>query len=465
MKPRFHLSFGLRVTAGIAAVGVIAPACDPALPSQPTEAIVLCGSTCINGVDPSNKVSKTAGGVGTYAWGTEELLPPAADAYGTDHRLTWTASSPSQVLLAFDTDFSAPLPDPSCPLCSEPYAWSFVTLHGTGGPVEKTYNFASFQNGGVGFTTGHLIRVDRGACRSFVNWSFLFEQIKQKLDSSVGCAMKCSVGAGGFPHQINRLAVDIQPHFTGVHDDVEHGILLTATYQLQAELGASEEVTINPVYTFGVDPATGRLGIKVAQLGVVAFDDAMKAKVEAALSTRFVEDLRAFADPQAFTAEKMLPPIACDKQASLVSQQAFCFSNATVPAEGAIKAFNVLQFRLLQKGHPEPEATNVATLALSALEPRNFACEATFSEPSGECVIRSTYKRLYELPTLGVEAVHADLGEAALVALYQTLGQEGSPLATCGVPTGPAFPDGAVPRDSGSAPEMNVAGAECFPCP
>jgi hypothetical protein len=346
-----------------------------------------------------------------------------------------------------------------------PHAWSFVSLPGTGGAVEKTYNFASFQNGGVGFTTGHLIRVDRGACRSFVNWSFLFEQIKQKLDSAVGCAMKCAVGQGGFTNQINRMAVDIQPHFTGVNDDAQHGILLTATYQGKSTVGASDEVTINPVYTFGVDPATGRLGIKVAQLGVVSFNDTMKAKVEAALSTRFVNDLRAFADPQAFTADKLLKPIPCDKQASLASQQALCLSDATTSMGGDVKAFNLLHSRLVQKGHPEPEATDIANLAMSALEPRNFSCEATLDEPSGECLIRSTYKRLYALPTLGVEAVHADRGEAALVALYQILGNEGAPPTTCGVPTGSAFPDGAVPRDSGSAPELNVAGAECFPCP
>lgn len=454
----------IAVMLGVPALA-LAAACDPVLPSQPTEAIVLCGSTCISGADPSNTVSKAAGGVATHAWGTNELFPPAGDPYGTDHRLTWTASTHDQLLIAFDTDFSAPSPDPSCPGCAVPYAWSFVSLPGTGGQVEKTYNFASFQNGGVGFTTGHLMRVDRGACRSFVNWGFLFEQVKQKLDTAVGCAIQCSIGAGGFPHQINRMTVDIQPHFTSVNDDVQHGILLTATYQLQAELGASEEVTINPVYTFGVDPATGRLGIKVAQLGVVTFNDAMKATVEAALSARFVEDLRAFADPQAFTAVKLLVPIKCDKQAPLTSQQALCFSKATSLVGGEIEAFNMLHFRLQQEGHPEPEATDVANLAMSALEPRNFSCEATFGQSSGECVIRSTYKRLYELPTLGVEAVHADRGEAALVALYRILGQEGTPLATCGTPIGPAFPDGAVPRDSGSAPEMNVAGAECFPCP
>jgi hypothetical protein len=464
MKPRFHLSFDLRVAAGIA-VGVLAPGCDPVLPSQPTEAIVLCGSTCINGVDPSNKVSKTAGGVATQAWGTEELLPPAADAYGTDHRLTWTASSPSQVLLAFDTDFSAPLPDASCPLCSEPYAWSFVTLPGTGGPVEKTYNFASFQNGGVGFTTGHLIRVDSGACRSFVNWSFLFGQIKQKLDSSVGCAMKCSLGAGGFTNQVNRLAVDIQPHFTGVNDDVQHGILLTATYELQSVVGASDEVTINPVYRFGIDPATGRLGVKVLQLGVVTFNSTIKASVEVALTTRFASDLRELAAPQAFEAEKLLTPIACDKQASLALQQASCLGVALVLKNGTTPAFELLRSRLWQKGHPEPEATDLANLGTSALEPRNFACEATPAQPGGECVIRSTYKRLYELPTLGVEAVHADTGEAGLIALYTALGSEGAPPTTCGAPAKQVIPDGAVPRDSGSAPAMNVAGAECFPCP
>ncbi|MEP7123216.1 MAG: hypothetical protein ABJE95_19970 [Byssovorax sp.] len=443
----------------------LAAACDPVLPSQPTEAIVLCGSTCISGTDPSNTVSKTTGGVATYAWGTDELFPPAADPYGTDHRLTWTASTPDQILIAFDTDFSIPLPDPSCPGCSEPYNWSFVSLPGTGGQVEKKYNFASFQNGGVGFTTGHLMRVDRGACRSFVNWGFLFEQVKQKLDTAVGCAMQCAIGIGSAPHQINRTMVDIQPHFTGVHDDVEHGILLTATYQAESQYGVSDEVTINPVYTFGVDPATGRLGIEVAQLGVVTFNDVMKAKVEAALSTRFVEALRAFADPQAFPAEKMLKPIFSDKQASLASQQAFCFGKATVLKNGEIEAFNLLHSRLTQNGHPEPEATDVANLALSALEPRNFSCEATFGEPNSQCVIRSTYKRLYALPTLGVEAVHADRGEAALVALYQIFGGGSPPWATCEVPIKPAYPDGAVPRDSGSAPEMNVAEDECFPCP
>ena len=464
MKSGFALIFDFRRLAGVAAAAALA-ACDPVLPSQPTEAILLCGASCITGIDPANTVSKTVGGVATQAWGTEELLPPAGDAYGTKHRLTWTASSPTQLLIAFDTDYSAPLPDPSCPLCAEPYAWSFVSLPGTGGQVEKTYNFASFQNGGAGFTTGHLIRVDRGACRSFLNWGVLFQQIKQKLDAAVGCAMKCSVGQGGFTNQVDRLTVDIQPHFTGVKDDVQHGVLLTASYELHSLLGASEEVTINPVYSFGIDPATGRLGVKVLQLGVVTFDDAMKTKVAAALSTRFVNDLRMFADPQAFTAEKMLQPVSCNKQASLASQQAYCLNKATTLDASKIAAFELLHFRLLQKGHPEPEATDIANLAMSALIPRNFSCEATFGQPNGECLMRSTYKRLYALPTLGVEAALADTGEAGLIALYTALGKEGAPPTTCGAPTGPGIPDGAVPRDSGSAPEMNVVGAECFPCP
>lgn len=454
-----------RLAAGLAAVAALAAACEPALPSQPTEAIVLCSSTCITGVDPSNTVSKTVGGAATHAWGTEELLPPAGDPYGTQHRLTWTASSPTQVLIAFDTDFSVPFPDPSCPLCSEPYFWSFVTLPGTGGPVEKLYNFTNPQKGLAGFTTGHLIRLDRGACRSFIPWSFLFQQIKQKLDSAVGCAMQCGLGSGGVTTQINRRTVDIQPHFTSVNDDVQHGVLLTATYEAQNFPSASNDVTINPVYAFGIDPATGRLRVTALQLGVRTFNRAIKTQVEAALSTRFANDLRTFADPQAFTAERLKKTISCDKHASLASQQAFCFGQANVPETNGSRAFVTLRFRLGQKGHPEPEATNLATLATSALTPRNFSCEETFNQPGGECVIRSTYKRLYALPTLGVEAVLADTHEAGLIALYKALGADGAPPTTCGALTAVGVADGYVPRDWGSAPDMDVAWSECLPCP
>jgi hypothetical protein len=191
MKTFLNSRPDVRVPAGLAAALALVAGCDPVKPSQPTEAIVLCGSTCVTGIDASNTVSKSAGGVATFAWGTESLIPPAADPYGSVHRLTWTASSPSQLLLAFDVDFSAPIVDPACPLCSQPYAWSFIGLPGTGGAVEKVYSFAKPADGWSGFTTGHLIRLDRGACRSFVNWGFIFDQIKQKLDQDGGCPVSC----------------------------------------------------------------------------------------------------------------------------------------------------------------------------------------------------------------------------------------------------------------------------------
>lgn len=461
MKPSVSYRLGAGIASWLAFAPGLMTGCDPVKPSQPTEAIVLCGATCVTGVDPTNTVSKTVGGVATFAWGTEALLPPAADPYGSLHRLKWTASSPSQLLLAFDVDFSAPIVDPACPLCSQPYAWSFVGLPGTGGPVEKLYSFARPADGWLGFTTGHLIRLDRGACRTFANWGFLFKQIKQKLDEDVGCAVACSFKSSTFSHQINRLNVDIQPHFTGANDDVEHGLLLTATYENYAAFGSSTEVTINPVYAFGINPATGRLKVTPLQLGVTAFDDALKASVETALSQQLAADLQALAEPEAISSSPLAPTTPCDKQASLATQQSFCFGKGTVAANGAL-AFPEFHKSFTLGGHPEPQATDLATLAVSALEPRNFACESTFAQPNGECVIRSVYKRLYALPGLGLEAVFADTGDDAQIALAKALGTEGAPPATCGAPV--AFEDGYVSRDMGSAPAMNIA-LDCPPCP
>jgi hypothetical protein len=460
MRPLSSILFDLGIAPAIAAATLVT-GCEPVKASQPTEAIVLCGSTCVSGVDPTNTVSKTAGGVATFAWGTEELLPPAADPYGSLHRLTWTASSPTQLLLAFDVDFSAPIVDPSCPLCSQPYAWSFVGLPGTGGPVEKVYSFAKPSDGWSGFTTGHLIRVDRGACRTFITWNLIFEQITQRLDQDVGCAMKCSLGGSATPHQVNRLNVDIQPHFTGLKDDVQHGVLLTATYELEGSLSSSL-VTINPVYVFGINPATGRLAVTTLQLGVITFDDAIKTRVEAALSQQLPADLQVLADPQAFSPLPLVPKTKCDKQASLASQQSFCLNKATAVPNMPL-ALLALHSAIIANGHAEPEATELATLAVSALEPRNFACEGAPGDMKGNCVIRSIYKRLYALPALGLEAVFADTGDDAQIALAKGLGFEGAPPATCGPPA--SFKDGYISRDMGSAPAMNVAALDCPPCP
>jgi hypothetical protein len=256
--------------------------------------------------------------------------------------------------------------------------------------------------------------------------------------------------------------VDIQPHFTGVNDDVEHGVLLTATYEAQTSVGASAEVTINPVFMFGINPATGRLKVTALQLAVTTFDDGLKASVDTALSQRFVADLQALAEPATISGLPLQPTTTCDKQASTAAQQSFCFGKATGAADPAV-ALNLLHKAFVDKGHPEPQATDLATLAASALEPRNFACEATVEYPSGECVIRSFYKRLYALPALGLEAVFADTGDDAQIALAKALGTEGAPPATCGSPA--TFEDGYVSRDMGSAPAMNVAALGCPPCP
>lgn len=466
MKPLLPALHGFHPFAALAAAAALAVACEPAPPSQPTEAILLCGSTCVGGTDPSNTVSKSVGGVATYAWGTEELLPPAADPYGTTHRLTWMASSPAQLLVAFDTDFSAPIPDPSCPLCSEPYAWSFVSLAGTGGPTSKVYSFAKPQDGWSGFTTGHLMRVDRGACRSFTNWGFILEQAKHALDKTVGCALQCSFSGSWAGQQVNRISVDLQPHFTGVKDDVQHGLLLTAEYEREGATGATELVTMNPVYAFSIDPATGRLRAGALQLRVTAFDDDLKARVEAALSVGFPEALRAVADPQSNSSGIALDATQkCDANASQAAQQAFCLAKGNIIGGTGTVASTTLHSLLVKMGHAEPEATNLAVLGAGALKPRNFACEKRPGMLASECLIRQVYKRLYGLPMLGTEAVLADAGDDAFIALYTAIGTGFALAPTCGAPIEQDAADGYIPRETDDQLRMNVASDGCPPCP
>jgi hypothetical protein len=418
-------------------------ACKPPSPSEPIEAIELCGSGCVDGTDPHDKTEKTVGEAQTFAWGQADLMPPSNDPNGSTQRLLWTPSASHQVLAAFDTDYSGPL---SVSDNRQPYFWKFVALEGSasGKQIRETFSYVTPDNVPA-FATGQLIRYDRGACRNFAGESLILDVLSGLVDSGVFCAI-CAANQSYTTNE-TRDSQDIELSFTSHFDDIQHGVVLTASYEGDAQ------VQVNPAYVFGIDPETGRLSVTVAALDVVATDATVRTKVEAALSHQVVTGLAANADPGATNLLPFSLPIPCAQSGSVAAQQAFCSMQALVAQPGASRAFVTLHAGLVTD-HLEPTATTLAHDAVAALTPRNFSCEDLGDGNGPQCVMRLVYKRVYMLPGQ-LEAVFADPEDTGLVALADAIG--GQPL--CPAPTGVGG-SGRVPRlQVGSGDISGVCGS------
>jgi hypothetical protein len=419
-------------------------ACTTPTPPDPIENIELCGSGCVDGTDPLDKTEKTVGDAQTFAWGQDDLVPPSMDLPGTTQRLIWTPSAAHQVLAAFDTDYSGSLSD-AC--YTQPFTWKFVALNGSGSgkQLSETFSFVTSDNSPA-FVTGQLIRYDRGTCRNFTGNSLVLSAVAGLMDSAVRCGI-CAAHQDTAASETREMQ-DIELHFTSQLDDIQHGVLLVASYDGDAQ------VTVNPAYVFEVDAVTGRLAATAAALNVVAPDATVVTKVEAALRS-FATNLAQAVDPGQTNVLPFVEAIPCAASGSISSQQTFCSNQALVMQPGGSRAFVTLHEALLAD-HAEPAATTLANEAVAALTNKNFSCETVADSSNPECVMRLVYKRVYMLPDQ-LEVVFADAADTGLVTLAKAIG--GAML--CSTPAAAAG-HGLVPRlqvDSG-----DVSGT-CEGCP
>ncbi len=463
MKKSTMRIFGVAALVWISLLG-----CDPSGPSSPShpiETIELCGESCVDGSDPSNKVTKVIGDHHTYAWGVDELFPPAGDAYGSTHRITWSRAFDNQEVIAFDTNYAESITNPPCPLCFEPFSWSYVSLVGASNAVlSKTFSFG--KPGWLGFTTGHIIRYDHGACRDFIHQKTMYEGLASTLDTAMACAAKCLQIGNLPPPKAHRIHQDFQPHFVSLHDDIRHGFIFSATYEIvdTGLLNLDWTVNMNPAYSVGIDQETGLISVTPIQLRVLVENNSLESKkaIEAMLESIFLAKARAsfIEQMQLLFSLDTKGTVLCDPAASLAQQQAFCFDKATEPLPSGTLAFRWMHQSLLDEGGLEPEATSKAALAVNELEPRNFVCRTLAGTSGGQCGLRMVPLRVHATPQW-FEAICAETGDEARMALCSAFSHAG-PTKMCD----PAFPneDSYVPHFVNTV-EHETDSLACPPCP
>src|SRR5262249_37606900 len=79
----------------------------------PTESIVLCGTGCVTGMDPSDKVTHTISGHDTFSWGGKTQLDPVFEhdvMIGSPQTLTWDPGWINQEVIAFNKYYAGDVP-------------------------------------------------------------------------------------------------------------------------------------------------------------------------------------------------------------------------------------------------------------------------------------------------------------------------------------------------------------------
>jgi hypothetical protein len=134
----------------------------------------------------------------------------------------------------------------------------------------------------------------------------------------------------------------------------------------------------------------------------------------------------------------LLGQYPCNHTDDLATQQSQCFTTFTKISGTSSPALTALMLAFLKLGQSAMQANANATLAASALEPRNFMCQEKTTMPDNglpfdTCGIHPVFRRVNVLPD-EIEFVLAEtVADPARFALYTAFGAlAGAPL--CGQP-------------------------------